>query len=406
MNYDELKKLLKMGGGYKCLFGAGLIGCTWAYDLMKAMGCKIDFYCDNNKEEGLEIREGVRTISLDKLYALKDDVLVFVTVAYKYQNTIIKQLEKNGIQNIIVVDYLFMQTFMEELLKKNDRGLNEQFKHILDDKEYISRQFKYYFGYYPNLDSPKTFNEKLQWLKLFNRKPEYIRMVDKYEAKKYIAENIGEQYIIPTLGVYESFDKIDFDVLPRRFVLKCTHDSGSVVICRDKYKFDKENAKRLFEWALKRNFDWASREWPYKNVKPKIIAEQYMADESNDELKDYKFFCFNGKVKIVQVDYDRFKGHKRNLYTTDWEYINAVIKYPTDAKRKIKRPKRLEEMVALSKALSKGIPHVRTDFYSIADRIYFGEMTFYHGGGYEEFAPQKWDGILGEWIELPKTMSI
>ena len=251
-----------------------------------------------------------------------------------------------------------------------------------------------------NLKNPQTFNEKMQWLKIYNRNPKYSEMVDKYQVKQYVANIIGEEYIIPTLGVWDKFDDIDFDSLPNQFVLKCTHDSGGLVICKDKEKLDVDSAKVKINESLRYNFFYLGREWPYKNVKPRIIAEQYMTDESGIELKDYKIFNFNGEPRIIQVDYDRFVQHKRNLYTTDWNYIDAAIQYPNDPNRKITRPKKLEKMLELARILSKDIPYVRTDFYCIDERIYFGELTFYHESGFGKFTPEKFDLEMGEWINL------
>jgi hypothetical protein len=273
------------------------------------------------------------------------------------------------------------------------------YNHMPDDK-YLKKKYKLVMGTELNLDNPKTFNEKLQWLKLHDRKPVYTTMVDKYEAKKYVGNIIGEEYIIPTLGVWDTFEDVDFNKLPEQFVLKCTHDSGGLVICKDKLSLDMEAAHKKINRCLKRNYYYHGREWPYKNVKPRIIAEKYMTDESGVELKDYKIFNFNGEPKMIQVDYNRFVKHKRNLYTTDWEYIDAAIKYPTDASVDIKKPEKLDEMLELAKILSAGIPHVRTDFYSINDKIYFGELTFYHESGMGKFDPEQFGVDMGSWIKL------
>lgn len=252
-----------------------------------------------------------------------------------------------------------------------------------------------------NLKKPKTFNEKLQWLKLYDRKPEYKDLVDKYEVRKYIEKAIGEEYLIPMLGIYDRYEDINFAKLPNQFVLKCTHDSGGLVICKDKNKLDDEAAKKKINNSLKRNYYYVHREWPYKNVKPRIICEKYMVDESGVELKDYKIFCFGGEPKIIQVDYGRFTKHKRNLYDTEWSYIHASIQYPTDPNVKIKKPKRLDAMLQLAKVLSKDYPHVRVDFYSINEKIYFGELTFYHEAGFGKIEPEEFEIMMGSWIELP-----
>ncbi len=289
------------------------------------------------------------------------------------------------------------------ILDRDYRGvaLDSHGLHYLSDEEFLKRKYRLTMGHDLDLEDPKTFNEKLQWLKLYDRKPEYTTMVDKFSAKSWVEERIGKEYLIPTLGVWDHFDDIDFDKLPNQFVLKCTHDSGGLVIVKDKATLDISKAKKKIESCLKRNFYWMGREWPYKNVAPRIIAEQYMTDESGIELKDYKIFNFSGEPKLIEVDYDRFVAHKRNLYTTDWQYIEAAIQYHADPTRRIERPKQLEKMMELARTLSAGIPHVRTDFYCIDDRIYFGELTFYHESGFGKFTPESFDEEMGKWISLP-----
>lgn len=270
----------------------------------------------------------------------------------------------------------------------------------LSDKTYLKLKYKATFGKKLNLKSPATFNEKLQWLKLYDRNPKYSIMVDKYEVKKYVAEIIGEEYVIPTLGVWENFDNIDFNSLPNRFVLKCTHDSGGLIIVHDKENFDKKAARKKINKWLKRNYFWFGREWPYKNVKPRIIAEQYIED-NQAKLNDYKVFNFNGVPKIIEVDYGRFTNHTRNLYGIDWTLIDGRIRYHNNLSAEAEKPKNLEKMLELAKLLSKNIPHVRTDFYLLDDKIYFGEFTFYHGSGFDEFIPYSLGVQFGEWLNLP-----
>lgn len=271
---------------------------------------------------------------------------------------------------------------------------------LLPDKLYLKMRFRFSMGYSLNLKKPRTFSEKLQWLKLYDRRPEYTTMVDKYAVKKYVADIIGDEYIIPTLGVWDTPDDIDWDMLPDQFVLKCTHDSGGLIICRDKSKLDIKAAKTKLRKSLKFNYYMGGREWPYKNVPRRIIAETFIED-SQGELNDYKVFNFNGEPKIIQVDYNRFKGHLRNLYTTEWERINATIGYPTDPNKEISKPDVLEELKELSSKLSVGIPHLRTDFYIVDNKIFFGELTFYHGSGMEEIKPEQFDRLLGDYIILP-----
>ena len=227
-------------------------------------------------------------------------------------------------------------------------------------------------------------------------------MVDKYEAKKYVANIIGEEHIIPILGVWNKFEEIEFDKLPNQFVLKCTHDSGGICIVKDKETINLKQIKDKIKKSLKRNYYYSGREWPYKNVKPRIIAEKYMEDESNYELKDYKIFCFNGYPRLIMVDSDRFTNHKRNVYDTNWEKVDISINFPNSDKV-FNKPNHLNEMLELSEKLSKNIPFLRTDFYIINDKIYFGELTFFPGSGFQKINPEFFFFFLGKWIELPLT---
>ncbi len=272
---------------------------------------------------------------------------------------------------------------------------------IIPAKIYLKFQFKNCCGYRPNLKNPATFNEKLQRLKLYDHNPKYPKLVDKYLVKDYIAKTIWKEYIIPTLWVYDKFDDIDFDKLPNQFVLKCNHDSWSVIVCKDKKCFDKQFAKEKLSKALKYNYYNYAKERAYKNITPKIIAEKYMVDESWTELKDYKIFCFNWEPKIIQVDYDRFKWHKRNLYDLERNLLPFEIQYPSDKNHEIRKPMCLDKIIELAKKLSRWIPHVRVDFYVINEKIYFWELTFYHGAWYENFVPSAWWIKMGEWLILP-----
>lgn len=273
----------------------------------------------------------------------------------------------------------------------------------LSDKTFIKIEYRNRMRKKLNLKTPQTFNEKLQWLKIYDRKPIYTTMVDKYEVKNYVADKIGDEYIIPTLGVWDSFDEIDFDALPDQFVLKCTHDSGGLVICKDKSKLNKEKAKKKIELSLNRNYYYHGREWAYKDVKPRVIAEKYMEDKNSKDLKDYKFFCFDGKVKAMFIATDRFTQGvetKFDFYDTNFEHLPFTNGHP-NAECVIEKPKHFEKMKELAEILSKGIPQIRVDFYEIDDEVYFGELTFFHWSGMVPFVPEKWDYVFGEWIELP-----
>lgn len=279
-------------------------------------------------------------------------------------------------------------------------------KRAIPDNIYLKIKFKKHMGYPLNLKNPKTFNEKLQWLKLHDRKSIYTTMVDKYAVKKYVADIIGEEYIIPTLGVWDRFGDIDFDTLPNQFVLKCTHDSGGLVIVKDKRSFDRGTAKKKIEDCLKNNFYYMGREWPYKNVKPRIIAEKYMEDTVTSELNDYKIHSFNGDPKVILVCKDRFSelGLTEDFFDENWVHLEVKKEKKANSSTPIERPKELDEMLELSRKLSKGIPFLRTDFYSIEGKTYFGELTFYPASGIEKYLPESFARQLGDWLVLPNNI--
>ena len=271
---------------------------------------------------------------------------------------------------------------------------------IKDDEKYVKIKYRLAMGKKLDLENPQTYNEKLQWLKLHDHHLEYSRMVDKYEAKQYVADIIGEEYIIPTLGIYDSFDEIDFNQLPDRFVLKCTHNSGGIVICKNKKSFNKESARRFLTKYLHKNPFWSNREYPYKNVAPRIIAEKFMVDESGTELKDYKFFCFDGKCKMLFVATDRPHDTKFDFYDLDFNHLPFTNGHPCSTKE-IKKPSHFEDMIKIAERLSMGMAHVRVDLYNINGHIYFGELTFFHWSGTMPFDPEEWDYKIGEWLRLP-----
>lgn len=280
--------------------------------------------------------------------------------------------------------------------------------HLLPDRLYIAIKYFYHFKKLPNLRFPHTFNEKIQWLKLHDRKALYNIMVDKYEAKKYIANIIGDEYVIPAYGVWDKFEDIDFDSLPDKFVLKTTHDCGGIVICKNKAIFDKDKAGIIINKHLNNNFFYEGREWPYKDIKPRILAEKYMENDSTKDLKDYKIFTFNGESKLLFVAADRQNENKEtkfifydmNFNKLDIEngHLNSGVLIP--------KPINLNKMKLLANKIAKQskLKHLRVDFYEVNGRVYIGELTFYHWSGFVPFKPDKWDKILGEWIVLPKKL--
>ena len=271
----------------------------------------------------------------------------------------------------------------------------------ISDKFFIKMVYKEKFSKNIDLKNPKTFNEKLQWLKLYDRNPEYSQMVDKYQVKEYVAQIIGKVHIIPTLGLYKSFEEIDFEKLPNEFVIKCTHDSGSTIVCKDKNKFDISEAKKKINKSLKSNYYYLGREWPYKNVIPQILIEKYIFDDKIEELRDYKIFCFNGKVKFFKIDYDRFINHKANYYDKKlkiMEFGEEVC--PPDPNKEIIIPKDIYKMFDFAEMLAKNLKFARIDFYYTNEHIYFGEITFYPASGFGKFIPEKWDKKIGEMLKI------
>lgn len=271
------------------------------------------------------------------------------------------------------------------------------------DELFLKIVFRLRMGYKLNLDNPKTYSEKLQWLKLHNRRTEYTRMVDKVAAKEYVAQIIGKDHIIPTIAVYDSVDDIQWENLPEQFVLKCTHDSGGIVICKNKKSLDIENAKKKLAHGLKQSYYQINREYPYKDVPRKIICEEYREDESGYELKDYKWFCFDGVPKALFIASDRgsqTEETKFDFFDMDFNHLPFRNGHPNSS-HEIKKPAGFDKMKELAAKLSKGIPQVRIDFYDINGHIYFGEITFFHWSGMMPFEPIEWDYKFGEWLRLP-----
>ena len=281
---------------------------------------------------------------------------------------------------------------------------------VLPDKLYLSLLYKNKFGKKLNWQNPKTFTEKLQWLKLYNRKPEYTIYVDKYKVREYIAETIGEKYLIPLLGVWDNPDEIDFDKLPNQFVLKCNHDSGTIFFAEShdvyKHKFDKEVLNRnqvinLLKKQLKKDYYISGREWPYKNVKRKVIAEKYIA--SDEPIVEYKWYCFHGKPIFCERIYNQKSNGERIIdgYDSDWNLLDYQEIPVRNSGKLFSRPSFLYDMLRISNILSKDIVMVRVDFISCNNRIYVGELTFFETSGFIKFNPNCWDRILGSYIKLP-----
>lgn len=275
----------------------------------------------------------------------------------------------------------------------------------LPDKLYLQLLYFKHFQRCINFTNPQTFNEKLQWLKIYDRKSIYTTMVDKYEAKKYVADIIGEEHIIPTIAVYDKVEDIDFSTLPNQFVMKWNHDSGSIIICKDKSKFNKKAAIEKLRNGAKFNGFWYGREWPYKNVKPKVIIEKFMTDDSQKELglKDYKFYCFNGEAKYLYVSegLDNHSTARISFLTMDWQFAPFGRTDFAPFEELPPKPSMFDEMIKIANKLSEGHPFLRVDLYQINKQIYFGELTLYPCSGIMPFYPAKYDNYLGDLIKLP-----
>lgn len=279
--------------------------------------------------------------------------------------------------------------------------MNKNMLFFLPDKSYLKIKYYLELGKKLNLENPHTFNEKLQWLKLYDRKSEYTQMVDKVEAKKHAEKIIGKKYIVPTIGVYEKFDDINFDELPNQFVMKCSHDSGGLVICKDKKSLNVRRAKKTINKYLRRKYYYIHREWPYKDVRPRIIVEQYLEDKNVASMRDYKFFCFSGEPEIVLVCTERFtkNGTKETWFDGDWNLL-PIIEGGHKTDPTLKAPQNFKKMKELARILSKKNAFLRIDFYEVNGVIYFGEYTFSPAAGYERFSPESWDRKLGDLINL------
>lgn len=295
------------------------------------------------------------------------------------------------------------------LLLKNNKWyfisqLVKNFSFLFSDKQYLKCLFRCRMGYKLDLNNPKSYSEKLQWLKLYDRDPMYTSLVDKYEVKKYVSELIGQEHVAKTFGIWEKPEEINFDELPNRFVLKTTHGGGNegVIVIKDKTKVNKSDIYARLSLALKQDLYKDSREWPYKNIKRRIIAEEYLEDCETGELRDYKFFCFNGKVKSLFVATERQSREEPffNFFDSNFNELEIQQGHPRSSKV-IEKPSMFDLMVEISEKLSKDLPHVRVDLYQANNKIYFGEFTFYHFGGMVPFYPNEWDLTFGSWMRLP-----
>ncbi len=281
---------------------------------------------------------------------------------------------------------------------------------FIPDKVYMHMYFKAKLHYEPDFENPRTFNEKLQWYKLNYHNPALTQLADKYEVRSFVEERVGAEYLVPLYGVYGSVDEIDLDKLPEKFVLKCTHDSQSTFVCTDKSNFDFQDVKKRLDVAMHRNWYWQGREWAYRDITPRVVAEEYLDEPGRETPTDYKFYCFDGKIALVQTDADRFTNHDMQYFSPEWEQCGDINHEMSNHEPTLK-PENYDLMLLLSEKLSAGFPHVRVDWYNICGKPYFGEMTFYTGGGYDPFyakekQPDRLDCELGHLLVLPKNPEV
>lgn len=278
--------------------------------------------------------------------------------------------------------------------------LPQKFWNLWSDKSFLKFEYRASMGKKLNLREPKTFNEKLQWLKLYDRKPEYHTLVDKYAVREYIAEVLGEDRLVPLLGVWDRAEDVDFDSLPEQFVLKPTHLSGSVIICRDKSKLDLEEARQKMRAWLKQSYYPVHREWPYKDVPPRIVAETMI----EDQIVDYKFYCFNGAPKALYLS----QGLEDHTTAQISFFDLALRRLPFKRKdfrayeKQPEKPENYDQMLQIVNKLAKGFAFVRVDLYCVKGKIYFSELTFHPCAGYMPFEPESWDQTFGDWLQLPE----
>ena len=272
-------------------------------------------------------------------------------------------------------------------------------RNFTNDSQYYQIRYLIKYKHFLSFSNPLTFNAKLNYLKIFDRNPLYRNLVDKFEVRDYIKNKIGEEYLNDLIGVYNKVEEIDFNTLPESFVLKATHGSSWVIVCKDKQLLDENLAiKRMQSW-LNSDFYKMWGEWVYKNVKPRIICESFLSNENEISLLDYKFHCFNGEPKFIQVDLDRAAEHERNFYDLEWKRLPFGLCYP-QAKRDVKKPKQLNLMINLAKKLSADFEFIRVDFYEVDEKVVFGELTLYPDNGLGLFSPKKYDGIFGKYLKL------
>lgn len=399
---NEIKKYNRIA-----IFGAGEWGKIYTYSILRnaafRAGKKVDCFYDNLVAPGTLVKDDVAVHPIEELYEQNTDLLLFVGVGAKLREKISAQIEESHVAHFIVADEIFFTQICQSI-EIAGGSVRDEYGSLMDDGIFLKAVYEHNMGAPLDLKNPQSFNEKLNWLKIYDHNPLYTVLADKYSVKEYVASIIGWEYIIPTLGIYNCWEEINFDSLPEQFVLKCTHDAGSTILVKDKDRFDRREAQHVIEKCLKRNFYWIGREWPYKNIPPRIIAEQFIeSDSDKKDLIDYKFFCFNGVADNVMIVTDRATKEPRFYhFSKDWhllKYNRRGRALPDDYT--MFKPDNMSQMFELVEQMSIGFPEVRIDLYNVNGKIYFGEYTLFNEGGFENGFDYKSDKHLGDLIELP-----
>ncbi|WP_196805392.1 ATP-grasp fold amidoligase family protein [Butyrivibrio sp. NC3005] len=387
-----------------CLYGAGKYGQGWGMKIVTDLGFQVSCYIDSKISGKCN---NIDVFNFDYLLKNKDKYFVFVTVGGNSGKEVCEILENNGINDYY---WLFEDGWFSEIPEYLENVKNEsirsRFDYFLNDKKYLEYRFVQERGYEFDIDNPVTLNEKIQWLKVNNRKDIYTLLADKYKVKNYFEENFGKEYVIPTLFVSDCVDDIKIENMPDiPFVLKCNAGSGDVKIIRDKSNVDWNYIKNHFSKCLKYNYYWMDREWCYKNIEPVIMAEKLLLTEDGKLPNDYKIHFLNGIPQFVYCSIDREGLNYRKMYNMEWKKLDFAWCSHTKGREvlngpEIDCPKTFDKMIDIGKSIAKESPYVRVDFYDLDGKLYCGEVTFYHGGGYNRFDPEEYDRIFGEKLVL------
>ena len=388
--------------GRIAIFGTGEYGKGFVYDILKGAAGNNGIYCfyDNRTSPGTIVRDAVQVHSIEELYESHDSLLLFLGVGIRIQEQLLNQLQEHAVSNVVLADEIFLTDICQSI-EISDETVKSRYMSLLDDETYLRNLYKRNMGQDLDLSNPQSFNAKINWLKLNDRNPLYMTLVDKYSVKEYVAGIIGSEHVIPTLGVYEHWADIDFHMLPEQFVLKCTHDSGSTFVVKDKNTLDMESTQIQVEKRLSINPYYITREWPYKSVRPRIIIEPLLSDDitgPEKAINDYKFFCYQGEIKYLFVATDRHKGHggmRFDFFDQNFDHIPDQHKSYPNAKVIPQKPDNYDEMLRLVTELAHGFVFARIDMYSVNQQIFFGEYTFYPGGGMEGYPD-----LLGDNIQI------